>query len=649
MLRDFLRRLVPAAPAGGDARRRADRLIEEGRAAEAAGDMVRAADKYREAVALAADYPATHLNLGFSQEALGDPEGAMRSYEAVIGLDPAHPFGNYNLGKLALVQGRHADARRHLLRALESKPDFAEAQVVLASVYEAQGEYPGAASALEAALRQQPDNAGFLLNCANVLVKLDRMAEAETSARRATQSDPQFRDAWMFLGDLLRSDGRVDEAAEMFARASELPGDRLACEQAQLHALNHSDAISDQALFERHRAVGRRIEAAYPARFVPFANHKDPERRLKIGYVSRDLFRHPVGWFLAPVLERHDRAKFEVHCYATSRVEDDMTATLRALSDRWIDLWGKTHAAKADAIQADGIDILVDLLGHASTSNLAMFAQQPAPVQVSWLGYLATTGMTRIQYRLCDGISDPSGVAELVHTEKLVRLPHGQWCYRPYRESEFSKTHAQEPPCTRNGFVTFGSFNHCVKLSPTSLALWARILGRVVGSRLVVVGVPPGPATERVLSAMTQGGVDASRVRIVPPLPMEDYFRTFDEVDIALDSTPYSGGTTTCDTLWMGVPVVTLAGTRSVSRSAASLLATIGLPEWIADSPEAYVDRAAAFAADRSLLAALRATLRQRMRASPLMDEPRFVHDLEAAYRQVWRTWCEQERSSAMG
>ena len=636
-MRNFLRRLL----AGGEdpAIAAAERLIAQGRAAEGAGNLRDACERYREAVALAPGHPAAQLNLGVGLEAAGDADGALTCYRAVLVVDPGNPYANYNLGKLHFIRRAHPEAERYLRAALESKPEFPEALVVLADLHDARGEYQEAAASLEAALRQRPEYAGAWFNYAIALAKLGRLAESEDAARATLRFDPEFFRGYVFLGDLLRTDARLEEAVDMFRRARSVPGGGLACEQAELHALNYFDGISDAALFDRHRDVARKIEETHPARFAPFRNPRDEERRLRIGYVSRDFIRHPVAWFMAPMLEQHDRSRVEVYCYATTSRMDDVTAQLRSSADRWVDLSRMTHAEMADTIHRDGVDILVDLVGHNGSSDLSIFAQQPAPVQVTWLGYLNTTGLTRMQYRLCDAVTDPPG-ADRFHTESLVRLPHSQWCYRPYREMELSKAHAQEPPCRRNGFVTFGSFNHCIKLSSTTIALWARVLLLVPDSRLVIMGVPLGPAHDRLLARFTSEGIGADRIRLVPPLTMNDYFPWFDEVDLALDSTPYSGGTTTCDTLWMGVPVVTLAGSRSASRSAASMLTTIGLTDWIAQSSEEYVHMAQKFARQEALLAELRGSLRRRMKASPLMDEPRFARDLEAAYRQMWRAWC---------
>jgi predicted O-linked N-acetylglucosamine transferase (SPINDLY family) len=258
---------------------------------------------------------------------------------------------------------------------------------------------------------------------------------------------------------------------------------------------------------------------------------------------------------------------------------------------------------------------------------------------VTWLGYLNTTGLTRVRYRLCDRYTDPPQLTEHLHTETLVRLPNSQWCYRPF----IADIPAGPLPLKEKGFVTFGSFNHFSKISPSTRSLWAQILARLPAARLMVAGAPSESAGNELLSDLRGAGAVESRVAILPHAPLDAYLRSFGAVDIALDTTPYSGGTTTCDSLWMGVPVVALQGSRSVSRSAASILSTVGLSSWIASTPEDYVRLATGFAQNEPLLADLRISLRRKMLESPLMDEVRFVRDLEDAYRGMWRAWCESE------
>jgi protein O-GlcNAc transferase len=615
----------------------ADALIAEGNGAEDSGRLGEACERYRKAVAAAPGYARAHLNLGIGLDASGDAEGALRSFEAALALEPHNPFANYNLGNLLFKRSDLGRSEECLRLALDSRPEFPEALVALANVLDARGDSEAAAAALATALRQRPDYLGALCNYAVVLRKLRRLAEAEAVLRRALAVDPACLPALEVLGGVLRAQARIVEALECFAAARKLAPERFDLESAELFTLSCSEDVSSESLFERHKAFGRRLEAATPPRFR-FPRPADPGRRLRVGYVSGDFSRHPVALFLIPVIEGHDRKAFEVCCYSTGAGSDEVTQTLRDSADLFRDAASMSDDDLAEAIHGDGVDVLVDLSGHSGVYRLGVFARQPAPVQAAWLGYLCTTGLTRIRYRICDRHSDPEGLADRVHTETLVRLSHSQWCYRPLIPDLPA---AANPPLAKNGFVTFGSFNHISKISPGIRRLWAEILERAPGSRLVIAGVPEGPAGDGLLSDLK---VPRERITLLPHAPLAEYFRSFGRVDIALDTAPYSGGTTTCDALWMGVPVVTLGGARSMSRSAASLLESAGLPDWIAATPEDYVSLAAGFATDAARLAELRVSLRQRMRVSPIMDEAAFVRDLESAYRAMWRAWCEGRR-----
>jgi protein O-GlcNAc transferase len=617
----------------------ADQLIAEGNRAEKEGRMREACELYRKAVATAPRHGKAQLNLGIALQALGEEAAAVAAYEAALAIDAVDAYANYNLGSLLASRGDLARAERLLRAALVRKREFPEALVALANVCEAQGNAGAALAALEEALRWRPDFAGAWYNYGDALLRLNRRAAAETAFRRALESDPACLPALHMLGNMLRADSRIDEALEAFGAARKLDASRFDLESMELHVLNLSDEIGEEALAARHRAFGARLEEAVTPRFAPFRNSREPERRLRIGYVSCDFNQHPVAWFMLPVIEGRDRKAFEVHCYSTGSKADEVTRKIAQRADGWHQAAGWSDTELADSISRDAIDVLVDLTGHAGVMRLGVFAQQPAPVQATWLGYLNTTGLSRIQYRLCDALTDPPGLTERLHTETLIRLPHSQWCYRPV----VATRHAVEPPLARNGCITFGSFNHAPKLSPTARRLWCEILTRLPDSRMVVVGMPEGQPRDRLLEDFRQAGVAASRLTVAPRVPLDEYFRWFDEVDIALDSMPYSGGTTTCDTLWMGVPVVTFAGPRSVSRSAASILATAGLGDWIGESAEDYVRLAVESARDPARLAGLRGSLRQRLRESPLMDEAGFVPDLEDAYRRMWRGWCEND------
>jgi len=564
---------------------------------------------------------------------LGEAESAM---SRAIAIEPENADARYDLAAMLIARSAMPEAELHLRAALSRNPDFVEAHAALFHVLDARGDLDGAVAELERVLARRPDWADALYNYGCVLKKLMRLAEAEDAFRRALTADPGHSRAYHMLGGVLLGRCRADEALALYRAARErCPGD-FDLESAELFALNCSERIAEDVLFSRHAAFGTRIEQAHPPRFAPFANVRDPERRLRVGYVSGDFCFHVVTLFMIPVIERHDRSAVEVYCYSTTGRNDDYTRRLSSRADVWRDSGSLSHSELGDAINRDGIDILVDLGGHAGIPQLAVFAQQPAPVQATWLGYLNTTGMTRIQYRITDRHADPPGLTDRYHTETLVRLPHSQWCYRPF----LSPACAETPPLARNGYVTFGSFNQALKISRAARRLWAGILERLPGSRLLVLGVEAGRAQGDLVADLAGSGVDRARISVLPYVALEDYFRAFDSVDIALDTMPYSGGTTTCDALWMGVPVITVAGTRPSSRSAASVLTTAGLGEWIAATAEDYVRLAVDFGRDEPALVGLRKSLRQEMRQSPLMDEDRFVRDLEAAYRQMWRHWC---------
>ena len=618
----------------------ADTLIAEGNRAEDSGRLGEACERYREAVAASPGYARAHLNLGIALEALGDSDGAIRSFETALAIEPENPFANYNFGNLRFKQGALDRAEALLRLALAARPEFPEAQVALSNVHDSRGDYPAAAAALEAALRSRPDYAGALYCYGVVLAKLRRLAQAESALRRAIAIDPGFLSAYEALGGVLRGESRIEDAVECFAAARRLAPGKLDLESAELFTLAFSEGISEEALFSRHQAFGERLERANPPRFRPFRNERDPGRRLRIGYLSGDFWRHPVSLFALPVIEGHDRASFGAYCYSTGTTEDGITRALRDRADVFRDAAPMSDGELADAIHADGVDILVDLSGHSGAYRLGVLAQQPAPVQATWLGYPSTTGLTRIHYRISDRHADPEGDADRAHTETLVRLPNSQWCYRPF----IADIPVADPPAAKNGFVTFGSFNHVSKISPGIRKVWARILEGLPESRLVLAGIPPGPVSERLLADLGGAAASAARISILPHAPLDEYLRSIGGVDIALDTTPYSGGTTTCDALWMGVPVVTLRGARSISRSATSILSTAGLAEWIAQTPDEYVRLAVGFAGDRTLVRKLRASLRQSMRQSPIMDEATFVRDLESAYRTIWRAWCEGPR-----
>jgi len=397
--------------------------------------------------------------------------------------------------------------------------------------------------------------------------------------------------------------------------------------------LHYHPSYNALAIAQEHRRWNQQHAKPLEKHILPHANNRDPNRRLRVGYVSPDLCNHPVGRFLLPLLENHDHQNVEIVAYAQVPVPDATTEHLRSHADAWRDLVGLSDAQAADLIRQDGIDILVDLTLHTANNRLLLFARKPAPVQVTYLAYVGTSGLTTMDYRLSDPYLDPPGEDESIYSEQTIRLPETYWCYRPAVYLPL-----QAPPMLENGFVTFGCLNSFCKVNEPLLDLWSRLLAAVPHSRLLL-HTYQGGHRQRVLDYLQARGIEASRISFVGQLPTDQYFQQYNCMDIALDTHPYGGGTTTCDTLWMGVPVVSLVGKTAVGRGGLSILSNIGLPELAAKTPDEYVQIAVNLANDLPRLKELRSTMRQRMEASPLLDAPRFARNVEAAYRQMWQKW----------
>ena len=348
---------------------------------------------------------------------------------------------------------------------------------------------------------------------------------------------------------------------------------------------------------------------------------------------------------MLPLLEHHDPARFEVYCYSNTPKTDDITRRCEALAAHWRDIVPLADAAAQDLVRSDGIDILVDLSGHTSGNRLALFAAKPAPIQLTYLGYPATTGMTQMDYRLTDGRADPAGVSEPRYVEKLLRLPHSLWCFAPPPQMP----EVGPLPASATGQLTFASLNSVYKLTPRMLRLWSRLLAALPESKLLFATVPAGAPRARIAREFESNGVDPARLEFHGFLPWEEFWDLHQRVDIALDSFPCNGGATTCETLWMGVPLVSLAGEAFLARAGLSLLTTVGLQELVAHSEDEYLRVAMELARDPARLAQLRAGLRGRMRASPLLAAAAFTCDLEDLYRAAWTQWCGLQTAARAG
>jgi predicted O-linked N-acetylglucosamine transferase (SPINDLY family) len=454
------------------------------------------------------------------------------------------------------------------------------------------------------------------------------LAEALRCFEQGAQIAPDALGLLSNAASAHRDLGDIEQALTLFRRVRALAPDSLDALSGYLFTLNLSTQLGREKIFREHleceRLLGGTPRMQLPARA--------PQERLRIGYLSPDFRYHAVSLFVEPLLRAHDRSRFEIHCYSLHPRQDGTTARLKQLSDHWADCAELSDAQIAGRIAADRIDILVDLAGHTDWNRIAVLARRPAPVLATWLGYLNTTGLRAVDYRITDRHSDPPGTTERFHTETLARLPASQWC----RQRPAQAVAVSPLPAAGTGAVRFGSFNKSSKLTPESLRLWARVLARVPGSTLLFAGVEE-QRRDGIRRVFADCGIEARRLGFAPRLPLQEFFLLHNRVDIALDAFPYSGATTTLDSLWMGVPVLTLAGEPPMSRSTASLLATLEMPGWIARSADEFIELAVRHAGDLDALAATRARLRNAVEGSILMDGARFTRELEELYRRMWR------------
>jgi protein O-GlcNAc transferase len=482
-------------------------------------------------------------------------------------------------------------------------------------------------------LTLEPDEPDALNQLGVIALRRCLYGSALEFCDQAVAADPSRAQYHEVRAVALASLGRCDESLAAYRRAQALaPGDmRLGANL--LHLLDVHPTVSAEQTFREHRAwAARHFDA-----IAPMARPDrpcDPERPLAVGYVSGDFCTHAAGLFIMPLLAASDGRSFTATCYQTSAHTDELTVRMRARAARWRDATQLTDDSLAQQIVADEIDILVDLAGISRDHRLAVFARRPAPVQISYLGYLGTTGLRQMDYRITDSEADPAGPCDALYTEKLLRLPRTQWCYAPPAEAPAPFARSSGGP------VVFGGFNRLMKVNPHVLEAWAEILGRLPDSHLVLVDVPSDRARREILAPFVRRGIAESRLSTLGRLPRAEFRDRLGRCHIGLDTFPYNGGATSCEALWLGVPVVTRAGSHGFARSGASVLASVGLPDLIAESDAAYVDIAVALATERTRLAELQEGLRERVSASPLLDAPAFTRDLEAVYRKVWREHC---------
>ena len=641
-------------------------LVADGRHQEA---LVAAEQAARQAP----DTPVARRQHAIVLAASGDLAAAEESAHAAIGLDPTQAESYYVLGNILAKRGFLDEAENAFRHAIEVQPKFRDARMGLANAMHTAGRYAEAIAVLDEILRDEPDHAEGLLNVgvalaqlnraaeaercllraielkpnlaeahvslSNLYFALSRLAEGEASARKAIAIQPHNAVAWMNLGTVLQQQGLVAEAVDATRKVIELtPDDGFAWNNLLL-TLNYLADVSVEELFAEHRAFGAQFDPD-PAALPRFdAIDRRAERPLRVGYLSPDFRTHVVAFFFEPVLAAHDPKRVEAVCYYNHTIVDDTTRRLRDHAQLWRDVAAMSDAELVRLMREDRLDVVVDLAGHTAKSRLTALAQRVAPVQITWLGYPNTTGLAQMDWRITDARADPPG-AEAHHTERLLRLPEVFLCYEPPPEAP----EIADPPSVSGAPLSFGVFNNFPKVTDPMLALWARILERTPNSRLLIKTASlrdPG-VIELARSRMQRAGLDLDRVELAGFTPgRREHLAAVASVDVALDTFPYHGTTTTCESLWMGVPVVTLAGDRHAARVGVSLLQHLALDQFIAHSPDQYVDIASQLALDSRLRLTLRSELRERMRKARLTDTTGFVRELETAYRTAWNKAME--------
>ncbi|MCL4221356.1 MAG: tetratricopeptide repeat protein [Phycisphaerales bacterium] len=567
---------------------------------------------------------------------------ALAAARRVLQKSPAQPHANQVAGIILARRGQPEQAMFHITRALAGSPGDATLHVTHGQLLLSLQRIEDAVAAFDRAIALSPGLASASIGKATALQQLFRYEEAIDCFHAALRLNPDAPDAYLNLANLQLDLARADHAVDTLRQAARRFPENPIVWTSLSNAINYPSGVSASETFAPHQRYGAIIEKGWRDRPFTFPNTPEPARRLRIGYLSPDMRRHSVAYFLHSILKAHDPATVEVFCYSLTSHPDDMTDALRALAHEWRDGAGLDDAALEQRIRRDRIDILVEMAGHFAGHRLLMLARRPAPVQVTYLGYAHTTGLRNIQYRLVDHFTDPP--ASPSHAaEELFRLPDCFICYTPPDDAP----EPAAPPSSTGAPFTFASFNEAKKISHELVALWARVLAAVPDSRLLLKAASFENAFVRaeVTQRLASHGLAPDRIEVVARIPSRaEHLAFYSRVDLALDTFPYHGTTTTCEAMWMGVPVISLVGDRHAARVGSSLLHAVGLDDLMAHSPDDYVRIASSLAADRPRLALIRASLRDRMRSSPLCDAPRFTRNLEVAYRHMWARWCAKPR-----
>jgi protein O-GlcNAc transferase len=612
-----------------------DAIQNLGIIAQQVGRIDMAVELIRRVIVLRPNYAEAHSNLGNALKDLGRFDEAIVACRRAIALRPDLAEAYNNLGIALAGKGQLDEAIAACRRAIALRPGIPEAHNNLGIALAGKGQFAAAVDAYREALLLRSSYAEAHSNLGNVLREQGKLDEAIAAYGHAITLRPDSAEVHNNRGIALTDQGRLDEAIESYRRTLQLKPDHSEAHSNLILAMLYRSGDQAAAILAENRAWSEQHAAPLADKIKSPGNDRSSQRSLRIGYVSADFRRHPVGYFLRPLLRHHDRVNFQIHAYSNFRGGDDQTDRLKEHCDSWHEIVDLSDDEAAELIRRDAIDILVDLSAHTRGNRLLVFARKPAPIQVNYLAYPATTGLETIDYRLTDPFFDPPERNAANYTEKSIRLPRSYWCYEP----PIAGLEIAPPPAAEAGFITFGSLNSFCKITPAVLQTWSNILLAAPDSRLLLHALP-GSHRDRVRDKFAEHGIKPDRVDFIGWLSLSEYMGQYRKIDVALDSFPYAGGMTTCHALWMGVPVITLAGPTAIGRGGVSILSNIGVEDLIANSPRDYARLAVAQANDQPRMGNFRSTIRERMSRSPLMDGKQLAAGVENAYCEMWRAWC---------
>ncbi len=640
------------------------------------GNTVPAEQLYREAIALKPDFAVAHNALGAALQEQGRFLEAMECYEKALELDPTLEIAKSNKAGILEIfrqkqgwqgigqsgdhqsdaESRNVDELFQQANMLRNEGHLKEASSLFAQVLKRDNKHTGAylnlgltfldmrefeaaEGILQIAVVFDPDNPNAHNYLGSAYYGLNRLEDAIGSYQKSLEMFPDNASALNNLANTYKDIGEIENALHAYDRAAAIEP-RVEVLSNKLLTMHYSDTYSKEVIFSEHLKWNEFYVNDLRPSELNFDNIPDPTKRIRLGFTSGSFARHPVGYMTIAALEALDRKQFEIVIYNDTKGFDDITHRFQTTADHWVSTIGLPDQTLAQLVKKDEIDILIDLSGHAAGNRLLAFARKPAPIQVKWVGGLFnTTGMEGMDYLISDWVETPAGVDDW-YTEEIIRLPNGYVCYDP-------PDYATDPvplPALTNGYVTFGCFNNLTKVQPPVIALWSRILGEVENSKLILKGKQLGDEGVRKLfqEKFLAHGVEPEQLDLRGSSPHIELLQEYNDVDIALDPFPYTGGLTTVESLWMGVPVISKPGETFAARHAASHLSNVGLKDWICDDDESYVALAKRHAADLEGLADLRKALRGKVASSPLCDGEQFARDLECALRDAWVKWCEQ-------